>query len=169
MESTICSILQLSRSLSCFTSMNASTTTADEVVATCSNPGCSHPGTNRCSACKTSPYCDPICQTADWAHHKEECPGHLRKVGIVHLDKAAGFYRGENWLQTLRYADLALTKLKQLKDRRLETVNIIDKALSCKKRSPGLGQGTIYAVGHESHAKSADVQCCVWIDSELHP
>ena len=105
---------------------------AEEVVATCSNPGCDQPGTKQCSACKTTPYCGPICQTADWVHHKEECPGHLRKLGTAHLKKAAVFHRERNWQQSLRYADLALTKLQQLKDRRLETVEIIDNAFTYK-------------------------------------
>ena len=105
---------------------------AEEVVTTCSNPGCDQPGTKQCSACKTTPYCGPICQTADWVHHKEECPGHLRKVGTAHLEKAKGFFRERNWVPSLRYADLALTKLKQLKDRRLETVEILDFAYSMK-------------------------------------
>ena len=101
-------------------------------VKTCSNPGCDQPGTNQCSACKTTVYCCVICQTADWAHHKEECPGHLRKVGMAHLAKAKGFHQQQNWLQILRYGELAATKLKQLKDRRLETVEAIDEAMTCK-------------------------------------
>ena len=99
---------------------------------TCSNPGCDQPGTNKCSACKTTHYCGPICQTADWPHHREQCPGHLRKMGMAHLEKAWAFDRERNRLQTLRYADLALTKLKQLKDRSLAFVDILDDALSCK-------------------------------------
>ena len=55
----------------------------------------------------------------------------MRKVGMVNLAKAEGFYRQQNWLQTLRYGELAATKLKQLKDRRLETVEPIDAALDC--------------------------------------
>ena len=106
---------------------------AEEVViATCSTPGCDQPGTKQCSACKTTPYCGPVCQTADWAHHKDECPGHLRKVGKAHLEKAKGFDRERNWMQKLRYTDLALTKLKLLKDRRLETVEILDMAYISK-------------------------------------
>ena len=105
---------------------------SEEVLATCSNPGCDQPGTKQCSACKSTPYCGPICQTAHWTHHKEECPGHLRKVGMAHIQKAEGFYRQRNWVQTLHHGELALTKLKQLKDRRLETVEIIDDACSCK-------------------------------------
>ena len=104
----------------------------DDDVKTCSNPGCDQPGTNQCSACKTTVYCCVICQTADWAHHKEECPGHLRKVGMAHLAKAKGFHQQQNWLQILRYGELAATKLKQLKDRRLETVEAIDEAMTCK-------------------------------------
>ena len=47
--------------------------------------------------------------------HKEECPGHLRKMGMAHLEKATGFDREQNWMQSLRYAELALAKLKQFK------------------------------------------------------
>ena len=101
-------------------------------VKTCSNPGCDQPGINQCSACKTTPYCGPICQTADWVHHKEECQGHLRKVGTANLDKAVNFGLEQNWVQTLRYGEIAATKLKQLKDRRLETVEAISAALACK-------------------------------------
>ena len=105
---------------------------AEVEVKTCTNPGCDQPGTSSCSACKTTFYCCVICQTADWAHHKEECPGHLRKVGMAHLAKAAGFEQQRNWMQTLCYADLAATKLKQLKDRRLETVELIYAAMKSK-------------------------------------
>ena len=101
-------------------------------VKPCSNPGCDQPGTKSCSACKTTFYCCVICQTADWTHHKEECPGHLRKVGIANIAKAQGFQQQQNWVQTLHYGELATTKLKQLKDRRLETVQAIDAALTCK-------------------------------------
>ena len=101
-------------------------------VKPCSNPGCDQPGTSSCSACKTTVYCCVICQTADWSHHKEECQGHLRKVGMANLVKARGFERGRSWVQALRYGELAAVKLKQLKDRHLETVEAIDEALTCK-------------------------------------
>ena len=101
-------------------------------LETCACPGCDQPGTNQCSACKTTPYCGPICQTADWAHHKEECPGHLRKVGLTNLEKAKGFRRERNWPQTLRHAELAATKLKQMKDRPVELIELIDEALRLK-------------------------------------
>ena len=103
---------------------------AEVEVKSCSNPGCDKPGTSACSACKTTFYCCVICQTADWNQHKEECQGHLRKVGLAHLAKARGFHREQNWVQTLRCGNLAATKLKQLKDRRLETVQAINDALS---------------------------------------
>ena len=98
----------------------------------CSNPGCNQPDTKSCSACKTSAYCGVSCQTADWPRHKEECDGHLRKVGRVNLAKAMGFFNQQNWLQALRDAEIAATKLKQLKDRRLETVQLISDAFICK-------------------------------------
>ena len=53
-------------------------------------------------------------------------------MGMAHLEKAQGFDQEQYWLQSLRYAELALTKLKQLKDRRLETVEILDDAFTCK-------------------------------------
>ena len=101
-------------------------------VKTCSNPGCDQPGTKACSACKITFYCCVICQTADWNHHKDECPGHLLKVGKANLVKAMGFEQQRNWGQSLYYAEIAATKLKQLKDRSLETVQLIDTALRWK-------------------------------------
>ena len=106
---------------------------AEMEVKSCSNPGCDQPGTSSCSACKTTVYCCVICQTADWSHHKEECQGHLRKVGKANLTKAqAQFGQQRNFAQALHYTEVAATKLKQLKDRRLETVELIDAALRCK-------------------------------------
>ena len=101
-------------------------------VKPCSNLGCDQPGTKSCSACKTTFYCCVICQTANWTKHKEECDGHLRKMGKANLAKAEGFYGERNYVQTLRFANLAATKLKQLKDRRLETVELINDALGYK-------------------------------------
>ena len=101
-------------------------------VKPCSNPGCDQAGTKSCSACKTTFYCCVICQTANWTKHKEECDGHLRKVGTANLEKAKGFHQQHNWVQSLRYGELAATKLKQLKDRRLETVKLINDALAYK-------------------------------------
>ena len=56
----------------------------------------------------------------------------MRKVGMANLAKAKGFHDQHNWVQSLRYGELAATKLKQLKDRRLETVQAISDALICK-------------------------------------
>ena len=82
-------------------------------VKPCSNPGCDQHGTKSCSACKTTFYCCVICQTADWTNHKEECDGHLRKVGMANLVKAKRFHDEQNYVQELRYADLATTKMNQ--------------------------------------------------------
>ena len=107
-------------------------------METCANPGCDQPGTNKCAGCKSTLYCGPICQTAHWPTHKESCDGRLRKMGMDHLAKAMGFYRENNWSQLLRYSDLALTKLKQLKDRPIEATS---QALSYKCEALGfLGQ-----------------------------
>ena len=90
----------------------------------CSNPGCTEPGTHKCSACKTTPYCGVKCQSADWPSHKESCPGHLRKIGTASLEKAKGFLRQRNFEQALKHCNLALTKLKLLtKDRPLEAIS----------------------------------------------
>ena len=129
-------------------------------METCSNPGCNQPGTNKCSACKTTPYCGPICQTADWAHHKEECPGHLLKIGMAHLQKAKGFNQERNWPQSLRHADLAATKLKRLKDRPVEA---IDDALGIK----------CYALGNMDRQREA-LECakeryCLYLTCHTHP
>ena len=92
-------------------------------MATCANPGCSEPGTNKCSACTTAPYCGPICQKAHWQLHKESCDGHLHKMGMAHLEKARSFHREHNWSQSLRYCDLAVSKLKQLKVRPVDPIS----------------------------------------------
>ena len=129
-------------------------------METCANPGCDQPGTNQCSACKTTPYCGPICQTADWAHHKEECPGHLRKVGIANLEKAKGFNREKNWPQTLRHAELAATKLKQLNDRPVE---LIDEALRCKYHALS------FMARHREALECAKEWYCLWPTKHTHP
>ena len=59
----------------------------------------------------------------------------MRKVGTANLTKALGFHHQQNWMQSLRYGELAATKLKQLKDRRLETVEVINDALTCKSHA----------------------------------
>ena len=104
-------------------------------LETCACPGCDQPvGSKKCGACKSTPYCCGKCQTEDWPRHREECPGHLRKMGMAHLGKAKSFFQesDRNWPQILRYADLALTKLKLLKDRSLAGIQILDEAQRLK-------------------------------------
>ena len=109
--------------------------TTETTAACCSHPGCDRPGTSKCSACRTTPYCGPICQTAHWVHHKQECEGHLLKVGSAHLDKANGFLRDRNWTQALRYSDLALAKLNVTKERPLHTLHMFGTALAIKYKA----------------------------------
>ena len=97
--------------------------------AICSCPGCDQPGPSLCASCKLVGYCCRTCQVEDWTRHKEECQGHIRKVGMAHLQKAKDFHRDRNWMQALSYSELALVKLKQLNDRPIEA---IDDALHCK-------------------------------------
>ena len=123
------------------------------IMETCANPGCDQPGTNKCSGCKTTPYCGPICQTAHWSTHKESCDGRLRKMGMAHLGKALVFHRENNWSQLLRYSDLAATKLKQLKDRPLEDIS---DALSYKCTALGfMGQ-------YREQLECAKEWYCLW-------
>ena len=99
-------------------------------VAICVRPGCNQPGPSLCASCRLVGYCCRTCQVEDWPRHKEvDCQGHIRKVGMAHLQKAKGFHRDDNFVQTLRYSELALVKLKQLNDRPIEA---IDDALRCK-------------------------------------
>ena len=129
-------------------------------MATCSNPGCDQPGTSKCSACNSTLYCGSKCQTADWPHHKEECPGHLRKVGMANFVKAQGYGRERNWPQTLRCSDLAATKLKQLKDRPVED---IDDALKMKWDALSL-------MGRYREAlECAKERYCLYLTSHTHP
>ena len=58
-----------------------------------------------------------------WPTHKESCDGHLRKVGMVHHNKARAFHQEKNWPQLLHQSVLALTKLKQLKDRPVQDIS----------------------------------------------
>ena len=98
-------------------------------METCANPGCEQPGTSGCASCRLVGYCSRTCQTAHWNHHREECQGHLRKVGMTHRNKANVLLREHNWPQALHHSDLAATKLKQLKDRPVEDLS---DALECK-------------------------------------
>ena len=101
--------------------------------AICACPGCDQPlqvGPNQCGNCGLVKYCCRTCQVEDWPRHKEvDCQGHMRKVGMAHLLKAMGFDRDRNFVQLLRYSELALVKLKQLNDRPIEA---IDEALTYK-------------------------------------
>ena len=99
-------------------------------ITICRRPGCDQPGPSLCASCRLVGYCCRTCQVEDWPRHKEtDCQGHLRKIGMAHLQKAVGFERDRNWMQTLRYSELALVKLRQLNDRPIEA---IDDALSHK-------------------------------------
>ena len=54
------------------------------------------------------------------------------RLGWLILPKPKDFQQQRNWAQVLHYGEVASTKLKQLKDRRLETVQAIKQALACK-------------------------------------
>ena len=129
-------------------------------VASCSRPGCDQPGPSLCASCKLVGYCGRTCQVEDWSRHKEECQGHMRKVGMAHLQKAKGFDRDHNWVQLLRYSDLALLKLKQLNDR---PIKAIDDALTYKFTALNL-------MGHDKEAlECAKEKYCLYLTKHTHP
>ena len=152
----------------------------------CAGLGCDKPGTSKCSACKNTPYCGPICQTADWSRHKEECPGHLRKLGLAHLVKAKGFFEQRNWSQSTRYSDLALTKFKQMKDRPIEAIDEVLRgkfyalnalgrhrdALECAKERYCLTNITNYTHPPAIEASFSLIESCIqnreFFDAELY-
>ena len=133
-----------------------------ETVHCCSGMGCSKPGTLWCSGCKTKFYCGSKCQTADWPQHKEECEGRLRKQGMAYYEKAKGYHHESpsNYPQALHYADLAVAKLNQLKDRPVE---IISDAMNFK----------FFALNFMDQNKEA-LECakewyCLWLTKHTHP
>ena len=134
---------------------------ADAEVTICTRPGCDHPGPSLCASCRLVGYCCRTCQVEDWSRHKEEnCQGHLRKIGMAHLQKAERFDQNHDWMQSLRYSELALVKLKQLNDRPVEE---IDKALLYKFNALNFtGQ-------HRKALESAQERYCLYLTSHTHP
>ena len=127
---------------------------------TCSCPGCVNPGTCWCSACQTTFYCSGKCQTADWPSHKEECEGYLRKQGIALFEKAQGYDRERSYPQALRYADIALIKLNQHKDRPVELTSAV---MSIKFDSLNM-------MGQDKDAlECAKEWYCLWLTKHTHP
>ena len=93
-------------------------------------------------------------------HKETDCQGHIRKIGMSHLQKARGFDRIRNWMQTLRYSELALVKLKQLNDRPIEA---LDDALTFKFNSLNfLGR-------HREALECAKERYCMYLTSHTHP
>ena len=86
-------------------------THSNDATGLCSHPSCSQPGTKFCASCKTTGYCSAKCQTDDWPRHKESCEGRMHKMGKDYLLKVIRFCEARDWLQALRYCDLALSKL----------------------------------------------------------
>ena len=60
------------------------------------------------------------------------CQGQLRKLGTSNLEKAERYHDERNFTQSLRYSDMALIKLKQLKARPLEVIELLSRALTIK-------------------------------------
>ena len=80
---------------------------------------------------------------------------------MVHLSKAHGFQREQNWLQTLRHADLlAAIKFKQMKDRPIE---FLDFALGTK-------YGALQFMGrHREALECAKERYCMYLTKHTHP
>ena len=132
-----------------------------EEITICTRPGCDQPGVSLCASCRLVVYCCRTCQVEDWPRHREvDCQGHIRKVGMAHLQKAVGFRRADNWMQTLRYSEFALVKLKQLNDRPIEA---LDEALSHKfdaLNMMGRNRETL---------ECAQERYCLYLTSHTHP
>ena len=79
---------------------------------------------------------------------------------MAHLEMAKRFYEQRNFPQTLRHADLAVTKLKQLKDRPVEDLS---EALRCKYWSMNMtGQ-------YKDSLECAKEWYCLWLTKHTHP
>ena len=79
---------------------------------------------------------------------------------MAHLQKSEGFERDRNWVQTLRYSELALVKLKQLNDR---PIAAIDDALTNKFSALNfMGQ-------YREALECAKERYCMYLTSHTHP
>ena len=130
-------------------------------VTICTRPGCDQPGLSLCASCRLVGYCCRTCQVEDWPRHKEtDCQGQLRKVGMSNLQKADRFDRDRNYMQSLRYSEFALVKLKQLTDRPIEA---LDEALRCKFNA-------LHTTGRDRQAlECAQERYCLYFTSHTHP
>ena len=127
----------------------------------CARPGCDQSGLSLCASCRLVGYCCRTCQVEDWPKHKEvDCQGHLRKIGMSNLQKARGFNRENNYMQSLRYSELALVKLKQLNDRPIEA---LDKALHVKFDALSRMDRNREAL------ECAQERYCLYLTSHTHP
>ena len=127
----------------------------------CTRPECDQPGPSLCASCRLVGYCCRTCQVEDLPRHKEEdCQGHLRKIGMAHLQKAWGCDRDRNWMQSLRYSELDLVKLKRLNDRPVEA---LDDALRCKFNSLNFMDRNREAL------ECAQERYCLYLTRHTHP
>ena len=79
---------------------------------------------------------------------------------MAHLQKAEGFDQDNNYVQSLRYSELALVKLKQLNDRPIEA---IDDALLCKFNALNFMDQNREAL------ECAKERYCLYLTSHTHP
>ena len=80
---------------------------------------------------------------------------------MANLEKARGFRQERNYIQQLRFADLAASKLKQMKERR--PVELIDEALKNK-------YGALLFLAHHKEAlECAKEWYCLWPTKHTHP
>ena len=134
---------------------------AEADVAICACPGCDLPGTSFCASCRLVKYCCRTCQVEDWPRHREvDCQGHIRKVGMAHLQKAKGFHRDRDFVQTLHHSELALVKLKQLNDRPIEAIDgaLIEKFAALNMMDQ-----------RRESQKCAEERYCMYLTKHTHP
>ena len=84
----------------------------------------------------------------------------MLKLGKSNLAKAGGFHDANNWPQTIRHADLSVTKLKQLKDR---PIKLMDEALALKCNALNM-------IGHYREGlEAAKERYCLYLTCHTHP
>ena len=104
-------------------------------MSICAYPGCDQFGSKLCALCLVECYCCDTCQKGAWTRHREVCIGHLRKKREYissFLQRARGFKQANNHVEALRCAEMALTKLKKMKNRPLAIIELIDEASNLK-------------------------------------
>lgn len=108
----------------------------------------------RCGACMQVYYCDPLCQKADWKHHKPLCANYA-------ADKAEAKKLSRPRIKALKRAAKRVAKREEKKTATLvvavpPTIPIVEPVVWCPYGSPGP-----YGIRHEcEHCDGTVVNVC---------